>query len=68
MTPSERVKSKSNFKGLHRDLEQSLSNLGWKLSGPGDLLGFKLERAFSKSFIETLQVYNEFAISLLYSN
>ena len=34
-------------------LDTSLRNLGWKLSGPGDLFGLRLCNISSKSFSET---------------
>ena len=52
--------------GLAKDLAVSFKNLGWRLSGPGDLFGFKLLRASSTSSSVTLQVLSEFAIVFLY--
>ena len=56
ISPSERVLSNKSFKGFAKVLDVDFKNLGWRLSGPGDLFGFKLKRAFSISDSDTVQL------------
>ena len=64
ISPSERVLSNKIFIGFARDFDVNFKNFGWRLSGPGDLFGFKFKRAFSISDSDTIQLFSGFLISL----
>ena len=57
--PSIKLCSKRAFRGEARDFEEFFNYLGCMLAGPGDLLGFRLFRAFSISATVIKQLSRE---------
>ena len=64
--PSKRVRSNKIFNGLAKLCDVHFKNLGCILSGPGDLFGFKFDKAYSNSFTVTVQLVRQSGVSPLY--